>query len=490
LGWENSRGDDAHGELFERAKVEPFELKSLNRLRVSENRRFLVRADGAPFYWFGDTAWEIFHRANREEAEKYLKKRAEQGFTVIQAVVLAEFQGIREPNAYGALPLVDEDPTRPNEAYFSHVDWIVLLANQLGLTIGMLPTWGDKVGITHGDGPRIFNRRNARIYGEYLGKRYKDADLVWIIGGDRAVNSREKRKIWCSLGEGLRAGGEGQHLMTFHPRGGDDQISTSSTVFPNDDPLLDFNMRQNGHFNGTPTWARIAGDYASVPVKPVIDGEPIYEDHPIGFEAAKYGYSTASDCRRFLYWDLFSGAFGHTYGHHSVWQMHAPARGEGINKPINYWFQAIESPGAWQIRHARTLLESRPFLTRIPDGSLIAPFNVPSAVPGAGTKFINATRSSDGNYGMIYSATSRPYTVNTGLLSGKSFHFWWFNPRDGSHIDLGIFPRPNLLEVMPPFQGEDLDWVLVIDNAAQNFQPPGSGRLDSPTDKGQIHLRE
>ena len=194
-----------------------------------------------------------------------------------------------------------------------------------------------------------------------LGKRYKDADLIWIIGGDRAVNSREKRKIWCSLGEGLRAGDEGQHLMTFHPRGGDDQISTSSTVFPNDDPLLDFNMRQNGHFNGTPTWARIASDYASVPVKPVIDGEPIYEDHPIGFEAAKYGYSTASDCRRFLYWDLFSGAFGHTYGHHSVWQMHTPARGEGINKPINYWFQAIESPGAWQIRYARTLLESRPF---------------------------------------------------------------------------------------------------------------------------------
>ena len=130
-------------------------------------------------------------------------------------------------------------------------------------------------------------RRNARIYGEYLGKRYKDADVVWIIGGDRAVNSREKREIWCSLGEGLRAGDEGQHLMTFHPRGGDDQISTSSTVFPNDDPLLDFNMRQNGHFNGTPTWARIASDYALVPVKPVIDGEPIYEDHPIGFEAVE-----------------------------------------------------------------------------------------------------------------------------------------------------------------------------------------------------------
>lgn len=103
---------------------------------------------------------------------------------------------------------------------------------------------------------------------------------------------------------------------------------------------------------------------------------------------------------------------------------------------------------------------------------------------------MNATRSSDGDYGMIYSATSRTYAVNPELLSGESFHFWWFNPRDGSHIDLGIFPRPNALEVTPPFHGEDLDWVLVIDDAAENFRPPGSGQLDSPTDRGQLRFRQ
>ena len=456
-----------------------------DQLQVSENRRFLVRSNGAPFYWFGDTAWEIFHRASREEAEHYLQKRVEQGFTVIQAVVLAEFQGIREPNAYGNLPLVNEDPATPNEAYFRHVDWIVRLANRLGLTLGILPTWGDKVGQTNGNGPSIFDRRNARIYGEYLGQRYRDADVIWILGGDRVVDDVEKLEIWRSLGEGLRAGDQGRHLMTFHPRGGDEHISTSATVCPNDDPLLDFNMRQDGHFNGTPTWARIASDYARVPVKPVIDGEPIYEDHPIGFEAAKYGYSSAIDCRRFLYWDLFSGAFGHTYGHHSVWQMHSLSRGEGVNKPLNYWREAIDSPGAWQIRHARALLESRPFLTRMPDNSLIVPANVPNGIPGAGTKFMNATRSMDGAYGMIYSATSRSYVLNPQSLSGKTFQFWWFNPRDGGHVNLRLFPRSSLIEVTPPFKGEDLDWILVIDDAAQGFPPPGSGEAHSTADQGQ-----
>jgi len=41
------------------------------RLKVSENRRFLVREDGSPFFWLGDTAWELFHRSTREEAGRY-----------------------------------------------------------------------------------------------------------------------------------------------------------------------------------------------------------------------------------------------------------------------------------------------------------------------------------------------------------------------------------------------------------------------------------
>lgn len=59
------------------------------QLQVSADKRFLQTSDGKPFFWLGDTAWELFHRLNREEAEMYLKNRAEKGFTVIQAVALA-----------------------------------------------------------------------------------------------------------------------------------------------------------------------------------------------------------------------------------------------------------------------------------------------------------------------------------------------------------------------------------------------------------------
>ena len=66
----------------------------MQKLRVSSNGRFLNRDDGSPFYWFGDTAWELFHRDSREDAERYLAKRVSQRFS-IQAVVLAEEDGIR-----------------------------------------------------------------------------------------------------------------------------------------------------------------------------------------------------------------------------------------------------------------------------------------------------------------------------------------------------------------------------------------------------------
>src|SRR3954469_19724762 len=92
----------------------PRAARELPHLRVSENHRFLVTSDGTPFFWLGDTAWELFHRASREDAQRYLRKRAEQRFTVVQAVALAEFDGLNEPNVYGYRPLLNNDPSTPD----------------------------------------------------------------------------------------------------------------------------------------------------------------------------------------------------------------------------------------------------------------------------------------------------------------------------------------------------------------------------------------
>ncbi|HKS36611.1 MAG TPA: glycoside hydrolase family 140 protein [Verrucomicrobiae bacterium] len=445
----------------------------LQRLRVSDNGRFVVYEDGKPFFWLGDTAWELFHRLNREEADRYLENRAKKGFTVIQSVALAELDGLNDPNPYGHRPLVRNDPGKPDvkqgDDYWDHVDYIVNKANSLGMFIGFLPTWGDKWNKKWGLGPEIFNPDNAEVYGEWLGKRYKDKAIIWILGGDRPVESDTHKEIIRRMALGLHKGDGGTHLHTFHPTGG----QGSSTWF-HDAQWLDFNMRQNGHvpeFTGRYDQTRV--DYDRTPVKPVLDGEPIYEDHPVSFKAKELGHSIASDVRRPLYWNLFTGAFGHTYGHHSVWQMWTSPRNP-INNPLLPWSEAIDQPGAGQMRYGRWLIESRPFLTRIPDDSIIVTDLVPTAVPGTGRYRFVATRDAEGSYAMVYAPVGRKFKVRMNAIKGPKVTAWWFNPRDGKASEVGRYANSGEREFTPPDKGEMLDWVLVLDDAAKEYPAPGT----------------
>lgn len=444
------------------------------RLKVSENKRFLVHEDGTPFFYLGDTAWELFHRLNREEADRYLQNRADKAFTVIQAVAIAEVDGHNAANPYGHLPLVDLDPARPalkdgpNNDYWDHVDHIVNKANSLGLTIGFLPTWGRYWHDDVKDGKPLFTVGNAETYGRWLGDRYKDKQLIWILGGDRTVENDRQKEIIRAMARGLRKGDGGAHLMTFHPRGG----SGSSKDFHNDD-WLDFNMRQNGHnakFNEG--YQNTRADYDLTPIKPVLDGEPMYEDHPVSFRAKDLGHSISSDIRRPLYWDLFGGACGHTYGHHSVWQMWQPGRGP-INGPLMPWFEAIDQPGAGQMQYGRRLIESRPFLSRVPDDSIIVTGPVPTSVPGAGRYRFVGTRDAEGSYAMVYAPIGRAFKVRMDAIKGAKVKAWWFNPRNGQATAIGEFANTGEREFLPPDKGEMIDWVLVLDDASKNFPAPG-----------------
>ncbi len=445
------------------------------RLAVSDNHRFLVTAENKPFFWLGDTAWELFHRATREEAVRYLDARAKQGFTVVQAVAIAEFDGDTVPNAYGHLPFADRDPAKlltkdgPANDYWDHVDFVVKAANERGLVVGFLPTWGRYWHERKQDGPALFDSAKADAYGEWLGKRYADAAVVWVLGGDRGVATEGQKGIIRAMAAGLKRGDGGKHLCTFHPSGG----SGSAKDF-HADKWLDFNMRQNGHvveFTGRYDQTRV--DYDRTPVKPVIDGEPIYEGHPVAFDAKKFGHSTAADVRRPLYWDLFGGACGHTYGHHSVWAFWKPGVAE-VNAPLMSWNAALDEPGGRQMVHGRRLIESRPVLTRIPADDVIVTDRVATSVPGAGSRRFVATRDTDGTYAMVYAPIGRAFSVNMGVVKGPKVTASWFNPRTGVATKLGEFANAGSREFTSPDPGELLDWVLVLDDAAKGYSPPGT----------------
>ena len=131
------------------------------RLRVSKDKRYLEHEDGTPFFYLADTAWELFHRLNEKEVELYLENRRAKGFTVIQAVILAELDGLNTPNANGEKPFLSKDIKLINEEYFKWVDKVIRMAEKKGLYIGLLPTWGDKVDKQWGVGPVVFKPDKA-----------------------------------------------------------------------------------------------------------------------------------------------------------------------------------------------------------------------------------------------------------------------------------------------------------------------------------------
>ncbi|MBD3240670.1 MAG: DUF4038 domain-containing protein [Chitinivibrionales bacterium] len=436
------------------------------RLKVSDNGRLLIYDDGRPFFYLGDTAWELFHRLDREQAERYLRHRAENGYTVIQVVVLAELDGLHTPNPYGHTPLHDDDPGKPNEAYFAHVDWVVDRIEQLGMWVGMLPTWGDKWYPKIGAGPVVFTPENAGTYGRWLGKRYRDKPIIWVLGGDRPVDDDEQLRIVRAMAEGLRDGDGGCHLCTFHPRGGN-----SSARHVHRESWLDFNMLQSGHGAGrdTPTWDMIAADCALDPVKPTLDGEPNYEDHPVNpwptWDPAN-GYFRDHDVRKQLYRSVFAGGCGVTYGHHFVWQMYDKGREPCNNGDELFpWHEAIDRPGARQAQHLRALMESRPFTSRIRDNSLV------TSPLGEGAEHIEATRDEHGSYAFVYLPAGGQVSVNMATIGGDTASVHWFDPRTGNAAAAGEQPAQGTQTFEAPADGPD--WVLVLDDASRGFGAPG-----------------
>ncbi len=444
IKWEGKPVDFSHG-----------------KLKVSENKRFLVFEDGTPFFYLADTGWELFHRLTKQDAVNYLENRRKKGFTVIQAVILAELDGLNTPNQEGNKPLIDNDPEKINEAYFEHVDWIIRKAEEMGMFIALLPTWGDKVDKQWGVGPVIFNPENAAVYGETLGRRYNNfKNIIWVVGGDRRV--REPYfAVWDAMAQAIKKHDK-NHLMTFHPGGG----CSSLSWFPEAD-WLDFNMIQTGHKERSYAIYKkvLVRDYAHKRTMPVLDGEPRYEDHPHYWQPEVLGWFNHIDIRQSAYWSIFSGACGYAYGCHAIWQMLTPER-EPIGKARNTWYDDLDLPGAWDMMHVRNLMESRPFLERIPFQEILLNGFVSE------TDYIVATQGK--NYLMVYLPTGLAAKLDLKKCGWTKAKCWWFNCQTGEAEFIEVVDCTDVKTFKSTTGGWGNDWVLVLDNAEINFPKPGS----------------
>ena len=455
-------------------------------LKVSENKRYLQHADGTPFFYLGDTGWELFHRLDRNEAIKYLDNRAGKGFDVIQAVALAEMNGLNSPNAYGDLPMkkdssfVPEVTTGSNFGnakeydYWDHVAYIVEEASKRNLYIGLLPCWGEYVT------PRfttvVFDTPlKGYNYGWFIGNRMKNFDnIIWILGGDRLPDERFSGiGVWRAMAEGITDALNGSKvfdgtadysttLMSYH-------CFYPSSIWFMDDPWIDFNMWGSYHEKANNDRAFEIANYQwnISAIRPTLNGEPPYENATINYNPeGKFGYFDDFDVRQQAYWSVFAGCMGHTYGSNSVWSMNDPQKRKKSYKG-NAWYYELDLPGSTQLKYLKMLIESRPFYSRHPADSLLTSNTY---------DLIGQLKASAGEgYIMVYVPTEKKVEVQTSYLKGKETNAWWYNPRDGKSQLIGKFENEGTISFEAPGKPErGNDWVLVLDDASFNYLAPGS----------------
>ena len=437
------------------------------RLKVSDNQRYLMHENGTPFFWQGETGWLLPERLDRAEAEWYLQRCREEGYNVVQVQVIDNVPAV---NIYGQLSNTDgwnfaAIDRKGVYGYWDHLDYIIRLAEQNGIYIGMVAIWGGLVK----DGK--LSVEEAKKYGAFLGNRYKNRpNIIWFMGGD--IQGDIKPEVWNALATSIKAA-DPNHLMTYHPRG-----RYTSARWWSKAAWLDFHTFQSGHRRygqrmgnkdypipddtEEDNWMYVDSTWAYNPMKPVLDAEPSYEDIPMGLHDKNEPRWKACDVRRYAYWSVFAGSCGHTYGHNAIMQMLKPGypTSYGDAGDVKTWYQALNDPGFQQMKFVRQLILSFPYFERVGDQSIIV---------DNGTKYdrLIATRGTD--YLLVYNYTSRDMKLDFTKISGEKKNVWWMSAGTGILRYLGEYDS-KVLTFRPHKTGFGIeDGVLIAIDATKDY---------------------
>jgi hypothetical protein len=439
----------------------------VKQLKISSNKRFFQTIDGKPFFWLGDTGWLLFVKCNREDAIRYLETRKQQGFNVIQVMMLHDMNNTK--NVYGDYALVNEDVAKPNTTtgknfadtlaydYWDHVDFIVDEAAKRGIYMALVPIWGSNVK----DGK--VSTVQGESYARFLANRYKNkSNIIWLNGGD--VRGTEGMDVWKAIGTTLKKI-DTKHLVTYHPRG-----RTSSSDWFHKESWLDFNMFQSGHKDyaqdtvstetrhyGEDNWKFVDVDYSLKPTKPTMDGEPSYENIPHGLHDSLQPRWTDADLRRYAYWSVFAGGAGFTYGENATMQFNTMGDWTANYGVTKNWKEAVLSPGATQMVHLKKLMLGKSYFDRVPAQELVA---------DNGERYDRVAATKGKDYAMFYVYNGRSIKVHTEKTGFGLTDAYWFNPRTGETTVIYKARTNDIKGFVPPGGKKDgNDWVLIIERS-------------------------
>ena len=421
-------------------------------VRVSARRTFLEHADGTPFFWLADTAWNGALHSTSQDWQHYIDVRARQRFTAVQWVA-SQWRGAPDGDLLQELAFTGHEKIAVNPAFFQRLDGKAAALERAGLLNVPVLLWAIGSGSNPNVNPGFSLPEDQAIrLARYMVARWQGYDTVWILPGDGDYRGDRAEK-WKRIGRAVFSD-DPSAVVVLHP-GGMHWILQEFLQ----EPWVDIHGYQSGHgvddralrwmIEGPPS-----ADWRIEPVRPFINLEPPYERH-IAYQT-KLPISP-EQVRRATYWTLLTAPVaGTSYGGHGVWGWDDGSRpptdhpNTGIPLP---WRQALVMPGAESMSHLADLFTSIDFWRLRPARDVVA--DQPGATEPA--RFIAAAASAEGDLLLAYTPEAAAISLTTAAVpSGRA---QWIDPRTGRRTNARSVRDGTVSRFDTPGPG---DWLLLI----------------------------
>lgn len=436
-------------------------------LKISDNKRYFVYADGTPFFYLGDTHWIYIHeRFNSSNVKgvpsqfKYIvDKRVTQGFTVYQTEAIQHPHGQNSSVGGGNHSAKDEGAycnfrdgfDEKDLAGFRNIDRkFKYIADKGMVNANSSICWA----LDPAEFPASYSEQFMYKLSRYWTARFGAYPVLWTIAQEIDKNMYKKYDSvtinkWFAVGKAIEDNDGYHHPLTAH-------MENTSHTRANDSWWAN---KPYHNWWGIQWQASINDDLFSIAknfwnnstAKPSVLYESAYE----GF------WTDAKGAREAGYKAFQNGIYGYGYGANGVWNdlysKNPPDYGTDYEMPVRYisWYDGANLPGAQQLTHLKK------FYTAIDWWKLIPRFD-----ETAWSSFVDKNQSfiaSDGQKTyVVYFANKVPSTGELkNLVINKSYSAKWFNTRNGMYTKIKTF-NTFTGSWMVPDKPDSEDWILLV----------------------------
>lgn len=474
--------------------------------------KYLTYDDGTPFYYLGDTHWQLGDESY-DMVQTICDKRVSQGFTVFQSqpgsykaniidgVDDADMEGFQHIDTHFKI-IAESGLTHANTEYFwplsgmsplirSHGGWTEpKLKGMLGTKLVTMPDLSDEA--------KAYLEKLAR----YWIARYSAYPTIWTLGQEcdndpyqnensewNAVNNPYKY-----LAEYLNKYDPYDHPVTAHQESTGDTVAYGNGLGTGEVNMIWYPGAQPSAFRSVKAHTMYASqwhphltkrdDYMSArdywyngQGKPVVNFEGLY----------CYLWTKNFGARAQAWASYLTGLYGCSWGGQPTWayqngfQKDIPSD-DGVDlitpeeKQAATWQDALEYPSSYQMGYMRSFMEELEWYNLIPRFNNWAYF-----VPASNVYAYCASNRNNTEmvlYFYSYTDESVAERLNTekngGIMTGTvgslapcgKYTYQWFNPITGEYGESGDFTASVIGTWFAGVRPDDTDYVLLIRKAA------------------------